>query len=202
MAEKEESYNKSYYEANKQRILEKKKLRYTQDAEYQVKAKERSVKRWFEKVRSKKYEDMPPLDRMVFDHKNVRIVYIRNEGEDARPVKLLSMTAFAQAIGVTTATLRNWYNEEILPVPTFVMDGGENAKKWYSFRYIENVRKVLKERRYADWTSFKLLVYEEFECDPDLVISNTRTKSDEEAKQMAEHFDIGTEHEFAIHKLG
>lgn len=86
------SYNKDYYERNKDSISERRKSRYRDDPEYREKVKERA----------KKYKEDNPVSRAT--------VFVPDE-------YVMTLVEAATQLEINISTLRDWIKLEMLPQP-------------------------------------------------------------------------------------
>jgi hypothetical protein len=149
-----ETYWDRYWRENKEKILAKRRKRYAEDPEYRESIKARSRKRWREELRKGGREKgKKPGKRYL----RPKVVVIR--GID---VKVFGIGEFADLIGYTVATLKNWERLGILPQATAV-DG--HGRRWYSKAFIGWFDGVIERFRDHGWEleKFKEAVEGEYE---------------------------------------
>jgi hypothetical protein len=149
-----ETYWERYWRENKDKILAKRRARYANDPEYREAIKERSRKRWREELRKGgRTKGKKPGKRYL----RPKVVSIR--GED---VLVYGIGEFADLIGYTVATLKNWERLGVLP-PATAVDG--HGRRWYSKAFIEWFDGVIDAFRDKGWEleTFKEAVEVEYE---------------------------------------
>lgn len=135
-----EGYWDRYWRENKERILAKRRERYASDETYREAVKERSRRRWREELRhGGRTKGRNPDKRYL----RPKIVTIRG-----RDVKVFGIGEFADMIGYTIATVKNWEHLGVLPKPTAV-DG--MGRRWYSNAFIEWFDGVIVAFRDKGW---------------------------------------------------
>lgn len=127
--------------------------KYREDPEYREQMKEYSAKKVKEE-REKKLKEKANFkkrgDRDVKGAWNPRIVY---------GIKVYNKTATADYINVSSVSIYNWEKKDILPEPTLK---DELDRSWFSWDYIEALRKVLKNRLRGSLDKFKDNLYRVF----------------------------------------
>ncbi len=108
--------------------------------------------------------------RLLEERRRERLQEIRNfdderEGESLwKPrlyegVEVFNSTAFCDYLGIARMTIWNWKHAGILPEPTM---SDSMDRDWYSWDYIEAMRRVLKKRLRSPLDEFGGLIEEEF----------------------------------------
>lgn len=148
-----ETYWDRYWRENREKILAKRRQKYASDPAYREMVKERSRRRWREELRKGGREKgRKPGKRYL----RPKIVVIG--GLD---VKVHGIGEFADIIGYTIATLKNWEKGGILPQATAVDDFG---RRWYSMAFIQWFDGVIEAFRDKGWEleTFKEAVESEY----------------------------------------
>ena len=133
-------YNKIYYLKNKEKINERKRVRYESDSDYRDKVRRSALDR-FRKGRKNsvpKIKKLKEFNRNPFKRRGVKYAKINGE-----LVVLRNSSELAKSIGVTSNTVKNWHKADILPEPLFIDSYG---CYWYDNDYIESVRKAIMIR--------------------------------------------------------
>lgn len=123
---------------------------YRTNPEYAEKMKENSRKHLEEK-RKERLEELRQFD----DQREV-------EGWNPRVIdgiEVFNSTAFCDYCNIARMSIYNWKQAGILPPPTMIdsMD-----RDWYSWDYIESMRKVLKRRLRSSLEEFGEMLKEQF----------------------------------------
>ena len=129
----------------------------------------------------KKYADkMRDHSRKILtERRTERLSEIRNFDDERKGVNLwkprlfhgkevVNTTAFCDYTGIARMTVWNWRQAGSIPNPTMTDSMGRG---WYSWDYIDAMRRVLKTRLRSNLQDFRAQVIEEFAkagiCDPD-----------------------------------
>jgi len=135
-----EGYWARYYRENKEQILAKKRERYLSDPSYREAIKERARARWRDELRKGGREKGLKKDKRYLRPKAVQI-----DGED---VVVHSIGEFADRIGYTIATLKNWETLGVLPMATAV---DANGRRWYSEKFMAWFDSIIERFRGEEW---------------------------------------------------
>ena len=135
-----EDYWTRYYRENKEKILAKKRERYQNDPQYREGIKERARARWRDELRKGGREKGLKKDKRYLRPKIVQI--------DGKDVVVHSIGEFADRIGYTIATLKNWETLGVLPRATAVDD---NGRRWYSEKFMVWFDSTIECFRGEEW---------------------------------------------------
>jgi hypothetical protein len=177
---KKETANQRYYKANKEALNKAKKLRYENDPDYKKSVLERSQARWLEKIKKDPAAKMLTLDEIPYSRNYMRLVFMGD-----KRIRFYSLGGCAKALGISGATIGGWHSMEILPIPAYA---GTDGRRWYSEVYIENVREVLIDRRYADLEALKANMMNKFSANPDVMFTGRMEMKDEDMESIRKMF--------------
>ena len=128
-----QDYNRQYYKANKEKILEARRKKYTDDPVYREKALQRSADR---KRRLKQQNKKNKKNTKV--KKTAPIIFaIEHDGLD-HEVSMLTAGQLAEALGRKTQTIRVWEKKGIIPQAMYRSDANDRL-------YTELQVKLLKK---------------------------------------------------------
>lgn len=123
--------------------------KYRTNPKYAEKMKENSRKH-LEAERKKRLEKREFNDERKVDGWNPRII----DG-----MEVVNSTAFCEYCSIARMSIYNWREAGVLPEPTMVDSMGRD---WYSWDYIESMRKVLKRRLRSSLDDFGKMLQEQF----------------------------------------
>ena len=136
--EKGSSYNKKYYEENREELLAKKAKRYREDPDYQAQIKERSAARKKRLAQEKRAKGIKPKRRQPY---KPRIHTVEINGED-REVEMFTLGRLAMMLDRKIGTLRLWESKGILPQPLY-RDG--RGVRLYTALQVQLILKAWRE---------------------------------------------------------
>jgi len=144
------TYNKTYWEENRERLLTARKNRYKKDKAYkkainarsQIDADELAEKRRVIRLKKKKNE------RKVGISSKRRYVGPIVVGKGSASKMLFSSSYCADSIGISSELLIYYERLKVLPQPTSIED---NGRKWYSREHMAFVKRMLDKYSGYEW---------------------------------------------------
>lgn len=134
------SYNKGYYEKNREAIAERRRKKYEEDEEFRKKRLE-----W-----SRKYRERLQREREKrAERKGVE--YVRRRGGPRKPVEVeiggeaelaFTIRTLAKRTGRSLATIRSWRDKGLFPETPYRTQRGESL---YTLRMIKALASVLRK---------------------------------------------------------
>ena len=135
MSKKESKYNKEYYAANREHILEKRKKRYQSDASVRESLAERSAK-YRKQAKEERMKAGIPLD--LRGRKSGPMPPRRIALDDQRIVTAYSSGYVADELGISVQTLRLWVKKGVIPGT----DIWESNYRWWTQRMFNALMKA------------------------------------------------------------
>lgn len=129
-------YWQNYYKENKEKISQRRKKKYAEDAKFREAVQKRN-REWWQRHRAERFqklkEQISTIDPYAISYrwKPVKI------GDKVQI--LVSANVVERAANVTRTAIMSWIEKGILPPPTFV---DENGNRWFSKGYVEMVQAI------------------------------------------------------------
>jgi hypothetical protein len=126
------AYNRRYYEQHKARLTRQRKKRYENDPEYRrAQLRNRRAQAAREKAAR---QGLPVVPKKLRPGKRLELEFPNG---DSRVCEMFSIGQFAERVGVSLNTIRNWEQQGVLPRPIYFSVGGHRL---YTSDQMETVR--------------------------------------------------------------
>lgn len=142
MNEQEKTYQRRYYEENKEEIQRRRRERYKNDPKYRKRIKDLSRKS--KQKRKKGLSNRVLGAAQAEDHRRPKVTIV-----DGREVLVYSRGYLADELAFTRPTIATWQRRGVLPEPTMI---DERGQWWFSEAWIKKFITLVKRYRPISWS--------------------------------------------------